>query len=112
MHSSPFKHLQKSSPPETSPRFSRNQQSSGVLPSFGGVNNKNSKGSLSTNDQSNPSPNITGLNQQERNQILKGMTPIEALEQYEGELTAFEMTELTTYPFIYTVGSVRIESYR
>lgn len=76
------------------------------------MNNKNSKGSLSTNDQSNPSPNITGLNQQERNQILKGMTPIEALEQYEGELTAFEMTELTTYPFIYTVGSVRVESYR
>ena len=40
------------------------------------------------------------------------MTPIEALEHYEGEITPFEMTELTTYQFIYTVGSVRIESMR
>jgi len=40
--------------------------------------------------------------------MLKGMTPIEALEMYEGELTPFEMTELTQYDFIYAVGSVRI----
>ena len=74
-----------------------------------------SGGSLSTNDQSNPSPNI-GLPgtsvEKERTQILKGLTPIEALEQYEGELTPFEMTELTTYNFIYTVGSVRVEGMR
>ena len=43
---------------------------------------------------------------------LKGLTPIEALDQYEGELTAFEMTELTTYDFIYAVGSVRVSSLR
>ena len=41
-------------------------------------------------------------------QSLKGQTPIEALEMYEGELTPFEMTELTQYDFIYAVGSVRI----
>ena len=50
--------------------------------------------------------------EKERTQILKGLTPIEALEQYEGELTPFEMTELTTYNFIYTVGSVRVEGMR
>lgn len=44
--------------------------------------------------------------------LLKGLTPIEALEQYEGELTPFEMTELSTYSCIYAVGSVRVSSMR
>ena len=43
---------------------------------------------------------------------LKGLTPMEALEQYEGELTPFEMTELSTYKCIYAVGSVRVQSMR
>ena len=36
------------------------------------------------------------------------------MEQYEGELTNFEMTELASqsYDFIYTVGSVRIQGLR
>ena len=34
------------------------------------------------------------------------------MEQYDGELTPFEMTELTSYDFIYTVGSVRVQSMR
>lgn len=46
---------------------------------------------------------------QVRTQILKGLTPQEAIEQYDGELTAFEMSELTAYDFIYTVGSVRVD---
>lgn len=37
---------------------------------------------------------------------------MEALEQYEGELTPFEMTELSTYNCIYAVGSVRVSSMR
>lgn len=49
---------------------------------------------------------------QARTQILKGLTPNEALEQYEGELTPYEMTELTSYDFIYTVGSVRVQGLR
>ncbi len=43
-----------------------------------------------------------------RTQILQGLTPQEAREQYEGELTTFEMTEIVTFDFIYTVGSVRV----
>lgn len=69
---------------------------------------------MSTNDQSNPSPNqvgATGNLMQVRTQILKGLTPQEALDQYEGELTRFEMSELASYDFIYTVGSVRVESW-
>ena len=65
---------------------------------------QNSGGSASTNDQSNPS--------HERAQPVKGLTPMEALEMYEAELTNFEKSELSTYDFIYTVGSVRIQSMR
>jgi hypothetical protein len=32
------------------------------------------------------------------------------MEKYEGELTAFEMSEIATFDFIYTVGKVRIQS--
>jgi len=60
------------------------------------------------NDQSINSPKITA----ERTESLKGLTPLEALEQYDGELTSFEMSELTTYDYIYTVGSVRVKSMR
>ena len=77
----------------------------------GGVkrNQQTSGESMSTNDQSNPSPNMPGGNDMRtRTQILKGLTPQEALEQYEGELTPFEMTELSSFDFIYTVGSVRV----
>jgi len=48
----------------------------------------------------------------ERTEFLKGLTPLEALDVYDGELTPFEMSELTTYDFIYTVGSVRVEGMR
>ena len=68
---------------------------------------------MSTNDQSNPSPNTllgAANNMQVRTQILKGLTAREAMEQYEGELTAFEMSEIAAYDFIFTVGSIRIES--
>ena len=119
MINSPFRHLKKSEPPENSPRFQRNRMiSSGVLPSFGGGGNGivssgnpdmtraqksgEGSGSPSTNDQSNMGASNT----------LKGLTPIEALEQYDGELTAFEMTELTSYDVIYAVGSVRVSSLR
>ena len=34
------------------------------------------------------------------------------MEQYDGELTPFELAELGQYDFIYTVGSVRIQSVR
>ena len=37
---------------------------------------------------------------------------MEALEQYEGELTAYEMSELSTYECIYAVGSVRVPGIR
>jgi len=37
---------------------------------------------------------------------------MEALEQYEGELTSHEMTELSTYEKIYTIGSFRVQSMR
>ena len=49
---------------------------------------------------------------QVRTQILKGLTPQEAIEQYDGELTSFEMSELGSYDFIYTVGSVRVTGLR
>ena len=51
---------------------------------------------MSTNDQSNPSPNdpANGNHMQTRTQILQGLTPQEAMEQYEGELTPFELAEL------------------
>lgn len=49
---------------------------------------------------------------QTRTQILKGLTAQEALEQYEDELTPFEKSEVQTYGFIYTVGSVRVSSIR
>jgi len=39
---------------------------------------------------------------------MKGLTPLEAMEFYESEITAYERSELTTYDFIYTVGSVRV----
>jgi len=42
---------------------------------------------MSTNDQSIPSPNTGGNDMQVRTQILKGWTPQEAREQFEGELT-------------------------
>ena len=69
---------------------------------------------MSTNDQSNPSPNdpASGNHMQTRTQILQGLTPQEAMEQYDGELTPFELAELGQYDFIYTVGSVRIQSVR
>ena len=50
--------------------------------------------------------------QQQPMSELKGLSPMEALEQYEGELTPFEMTELSTYKSIYAVGSVRVQSMR
>ena len=55
---------------------------------------------------------MPGNDMQTRNQILKGLTSQEALEQYDGELTQFEMTELTSFDFIYTVGSIRVSSMR
>ena len=69
---------------------------------------------MSTNDQStsNPSPNTGNVEMQNRIQLLKGLTTQEALEHYEDELTPFEMTELSSFDFIYTVGSVRISSMR
>lgn len=67
---------------------------------------------MSTNDQSNPSPNMAGNDMQTRTQILKGLTPQEALEQYKGELTPFEKSEVASFDFIYTVGSVRVSSIR
>ena len=55
---------------------------------------------------------MPGNDMQTRTQILKGFTPQEALEQYEGELTPFEKSEVASYDFIYTVGSVRVSSTR
>ena len=55
---------------------------------------------------------MPGNDMQTRTQILKGLTPQEALEQYEGELTPFEKSEVASYDFIYTVGSVRVSSIR
>ena len=43
---------------------------------------------------------------------LRGLTPVEAIEQYEGELTTYEITELTTHELIYTIGSYRVNSLR
>lgn len=56
---------------------------------IGGVkrNQQASGESMSTNDQSIPSPNTGGNDMQVRTQILKGWTPQEAREQFEGELT-------------------------
>ena len=93
--------------------------SSNLKPAYFGVAKRSkptSGESMSTNDQSNPSPNMpastTSNNMQVRTQILQGKTPQEALEEYDGELTQFEMTELNSYDFIYTVGSVRVSSLR
>ena len=55
---------------------------------------------------------MPGNDMQTRTQILKGLTSQEALEQYDGELTPFEKTEITSFDFIYTVGSVRVASIR
>jgi len=49
---------------------------------------------------------------QTRTQILKGLTTQEALNQYEDELTPFEKSEMQTYGFIYTVGSIRVQNIR
>lgn len=95
------------------------------MPSFGGGGvlglQKSGEASLSTNDLLNPT-SLNNLGQGNNTQdssrapvqttTLKGLTPIEALEQYEGELTPFEMTELTGQEFIYTVGSVRVQGMR
>lgn len=95
------------------------------MPSFGGGGvlglQKSGEASLSTNDLLNPTSLNNpgqGNNTQDSSRApvqtttLKGLTPIEALEQYEGELTPFEMTELTGQEFIYTVGSVRVQGMR
>jgi hypothetical protein len=42
--------------------------------------------------------------------IQKGHSLMEALELYDEELTGFELGEIRNYPFIYTIGSVRILS--
>ena len=52
--------------------------------------------------------NSTG--EQHRTRILQGMTPSEAINQYESELTPYEKSELSRFSYIYTVGSVRVES--
>ena len=55
---------------------------------------------------------MPGNDMQTRTQILKGLTSQEALEQYEGDLTQYERSELASYDFIYTIGSVRVSSIR
>ena len=37
---------------------------------------------------------------------------MEAHEHYESEITPFEKSELSTYDFIYTVGSIRVPSLK
>ena len=38
----------------------------------------------------------------------KGHSLMEALELYDEELTTFEKGEIRSYPFVYTIGSVRV----
>ena len=45
-----------------------------------------------------------------RQRRLQGHTMAEALELFDEELTMFEKNELGNYKFIYTIGSVRINS--
>jgi len=94
-NNSPFNHLRVSDDaPETSPRFQHKGAIQTALPTFGG-------------GAAAPDLDVGAANT-----FLKGLTPMEALEQYEGELTPFEMTELSTYNCIYAVGSVRVSSMR
>lgn len=123
-NNSPFKGIKPAEPQQSSPQFEKRpiaedqkviEVSTQQLSTYvGGAkrNQQTSGESMSTNDQSNPSPNMPGNDMQTRNQILKGLTSQEALEQYDGELTQFEMTELTSFDFIYTVGSIRVSSMR
>ena len=56
-----------------------------------------SKASVSTADRSTISPNTPGATPHDREQLLEGLSPSEAIEKYESELTPFEKSELNKF---------------
>lgn len=68
--------------------------------------NWSTKTGSGSNSAASPNPAQAKL----RAQILVGLTPVEALQKYEDEITPFEKTELyhKDQKFIYTIGSRRV----